>query len=107
MTELPHTEGTHLVSPRCARLRRLGPMVEEAFRTSMEHEGTAAYAALEAKYQALEEEYEALAREIWATPVTSWEDIVERAELAYAYADEDPASASWPTISGRGRRPNW
>jgi hypothetical protein len=66
-------------------------MVEEAFRASMQHEGTPAYAEMEAKYQALEDEYEALAREVWATPVTSWEDIVERAELAYAYANEDPA----------------
>jgi len=81
-----------LVSSRCVRLRRLGPLVEEAFRASLQHEGGPAYAKLEARYQELEEEYEALAREIWVTPVTSWKDIVERAELAYAYANDDPAT---------------
>jgi hypothetical protein len=90
-TAEPRTEGTHLVSSRCARLRRLGPLVEQAFRASMQHEGGPAYAELEARYQELEEEYEALAREVWATPVTSWKDIMERAELAYAYANDDPA----------------
>ena len=80
--EPPPSEGTPLVSSRCARLRRLGPLVEQAFRASMQHEGGPAYAELEARYQELEEEYEALARETWATPVTSWKDIVERAELA-------------------------
>jgi len=66
-------------------------MVEDAFRASLAQEGAPDYAELEAKYQQLEEAYETLAREIWATPVTSWQDIVERAELAYAYANEDPA----------------
>ena len=65
-------------------------MVEEAFRASMAHEGSPVHAALEARYQALEDEYETLAREIWASPAHTWHDIVERAELAYAYAGEDP-----------------
>ena len=87
----PPSDGTTLVSARCAKLRRLGPKVEEAFRASMAHEGSPAHAELEARYQALEDEYETLAREIWATPTHTWHDIVERAELAYAYAHDDPA----------------
>ncbi len=85
------SEGKSLVSARCEKLRRLGPLVEVAFKASMEHEGSAAYAALEAAYQQLEDQYETLAREIWASPVTSWQDIVERAELAYPYANDEPA----------------
>ncbi len=84
------SEGESLISARCASLRALGPRVEEAFRASLEHEDSPTYAQLEAKYQQLEDQYEALAKEIWATPVKSWQDVVERAELAYAYATEDP-----------------
>jgi len=87
------SEGKSLVSHRCAQLRKLGPLVEEAFRKSMAHEGSPAYEEHEAKYQQLEDQYEALAREIWESPVRSWQDIVERAELAYAYANEDPAQS--------------
>jgi hypothetical protein len=87
----PAEEATTLISSRCAKLRRLGPMVEDAFRASMAHEGSPAHAELEARYQALEDEYETLAREIWASPAHTWHDIVERAELAYGYAHEDPA----------------
>lgn len=77
------------VSGRCQTLRKLGPLVEEAFRCALAHEGSPEFPELDAKYRDLETHYDQLAREVWAAPVESWHAIVERAELVYAYADED------------------
>jgi hypothetical protein len=46
-------------------------------------------ARIDAAYRELEGRLDQLAHEVWATPAQSWQDIVERAELAYAFADED------------------
>lgn len=78
-----------LTSQRCLTLRKLGPLVEEAFRNALAHEGAPDFHELDAKYHDLEVHYDQLAQDIWATPVASWRDVVERAELAYAYADQD------------------
>jgi hypothetical protein len=83
------TEVRPIVSQRCARLRELGPEVAEAFRKSIEAEGTPEHSGLEAEYLRLEEEFERLAREVWSTPVQTWQDVIERAEIAYAYGDSD------------------
>jgi hypothetical protein len=80
---------TELLSQRCVTLRKLGPLVEEAFRNALAHEGDADFRELDARYHDLETHYDQLARDVWATPVASWRDVVERAELAYAYADQD------------------
>jgi hypothetical protein len=78
-----------LISQRCAQLRDLGPQLAEAFRKSVEAEATPANPELEAEYLRLEAHYETLAREVWASPPRSWQDVVDRAELAYAYADNE------------------
>jgi len=78
-----------IVSQRCSRLRELGPRLAEAFRKSVEAEGTPLHCGLEAQYLQLEEEFEELAREVWSTPVQTWQDVIERAEIAYAYGDSD------------------
>lgn len=77
------------VSERCQTLRKLGPLVDEAFRTALANEFNADFAELDAKYHDLEIHYDQLAQNVWETPPTCWRDIVERAELVYAYADED------------------
>jgi hypothetical protein len=87
----PNAVGTNASSPsvRCQTLRKLGPLVDEAFRFALAHEGSSVFPELDAKYCDLEAHYDQLAEEVWAAPVGSWQAIVERAELAYAYADED------------------
>jgi hypothetical protein len=79
-----------LVSERCAQLRELGSRVAKAFRKAVLAEGSVDHPVFEAEYLALEQRYEELAREVWSTPAQSWQDIVERAEIAYALAASDP-----------------
>jgi hypothetical protein len=86
---VPTRTETALVSERCQTLRKLGPLVDETFRCVLAHEGSPDFPGLDAKCRDLEIHYDELAREVWATPPESWSDIVERAELLYAYADED------------------
>ena len=95
------SNGTSLVSCRCAELRELSPRVAKAFRKAMLAEASADHPVFEAEYLALEQRYEALAREVWAAPAQSWQDIIERAEIAYAYADGDPLKSLCSDYVGR------
>jgi hypothetical protein len=83
------TPDTASVTDRCSTLRKLGPLVDHAFRHALAHEQSPEFSQLDAKFCDLEAHYDQLAQEVWETPPKSWSDIVERAELAYAYADED------------------
>jgi hypothetical protein len=84
------SQRSSLVTTRCAQLRELGPRVAKAFRKALLAEGTVDHPVFEAEYLALEQRYDELAREVWSTPAHSWQDIIERAEIAYALADGDP-----------------
>ena len=84
------SQRSSLVSTRCAQLRELGPRVARAFSKALLAEGSVDHSVFEAEYLALERRYEELAREVWSAPVQSWQDIIERAEIAYAFAAGDP-----------------
>ncbi len=81
--------GSPPVTDRCVTLRKLGPLVDHAFRHALAHEQSPEFPQLDAKFCDLEVHYDRLAQEIWETPAKTWSDVVELAELAYAYADED------------------
>ena len=84
------SQRSSLVSARSTQLRELGPRVAKAFRKALLAEGSVDHPGFEAEYLALEQRYEELAKEVWSAPAQSWQDIIERAEIAYALADGDP-----------------
>ena len=88
------SQRSSLVSARSTQLRELGPRVAKAFRKALLAEGSVDHPEFEAEYLALEQRYEQLAKEVWSIPAQSWQDIIERTEIAYAYADGEPLKSS-------------
>jgi len=77
------------LSPDLLELRRIAPLYYEAanYAASLESAADEA-AAAEARADELAQQYEAIAERIRARPVGSWADVIDRAEIAYYWADK-------------------
>jgi hypothetical protein len=83
-------EAADPVTPVALAVRRLASRARAAIDYECSLEGQSGYAEACARSAELTGELEALAEAVWAKPVRSWADVIERAEVAEWYAYREP-----------------